>query len=598
MTEYLHPSVASKITDNSFVFQTAQGATALFQAFRSAKGEDNVLKLQTTPEEFLFNYGTPNLSKYGQGGYNVLEWLKAGGMAYTMRVLPTNATFAAVGLSIVIGTGADVIYAAPVLNTTHAFTSVNAAKTFLANESVTEAKSEIPLAVFYPKGRGAAYNDLGVNISIKDNLDNTYAFRTYDFEVTAKDALGQPVVVEGPFTIAFDPEAVNLNRESVYFVNVINKYSKFMRVVARETAFDEITEELITRGGFTLGEDESPSNLDILYGTTAANRKGDQDGIEWFTADSLVASIPSELTGSVFLDPTTATTLINGSDGTWTEGNSEESLLVKAYTGILDPSVTDKLAYEIDVLLDANNPLPVKEAMHQLASVIRQDCVALLDVGFQADAVQTLAARSNDITMSSFYTSIFAHDMNVYDAYNGLDIKVTTPYILAGRIPTIDVAYGIQYPFVGPRRGVISGVSNINFIPNPTWKEQLYKAQINYIEKDPRKTNFASQLTSQVQNSALSDISNVRALLRIRREVEKMMADYRMEFNDATTYDSMNYDLSNYLQRWVANRTCKTISGTVYASDYDRQQKKVNVKIELVFTGLIERVFIDIIVNR
>lgn len=77
-----------------------------------------------------------------------------------------------------------------------------------------------------------------------------------------------------------------------------------------------------------------------------------------------------------------------------------------------------------------------------------------------------------------------------------------------------------------------------------------------------------------------------------------MMADYRMEFNDSTTHDSMNYDLNNYLQGWVANRCCKTISGTVYASDYDRQQKLVRVKIEMVFAGIIERVAIEIVINR
>ena len=50
--------------------------------------------------------------------------------------------------------------------------------------------------------------------------------------------------------------------------------------------------------------------------------------------------------------------------------------------------------------------------------------------------------------------------------------------------------------------------------------------------------------------------------------------------------------------KWVANRTCKSISGSVYASDYDRQQKIARVKVEMIFTGLIERIFIDFIVNR
>jgi hypothetical protein len=36
----------------------------------------------------------------------------------------------------------------------------------------------------------------------------------------------------------------------------------------------------------------------------------------------------------------------------------------------------------------------------------------------------------------------------------------------------------------------------------------------------------------------------------------------------------------------------------VYASKYDRQQRVVRVKVDVVFTGLIERVMIDLVVNR
>ena len=186
----------------------------------------------------------------------------------------------------------------------------------------------------------------------------------------------------------------------------------------------------------------------------------------------------------------------------------------------------------------------------------------------------------------------------MFDQYTGQNIKVTMTYFLASKIPVIDEQYGIQWSFSGPRRGVISGFEEINFFPNEMWKESLYKKQINYVEKDPKRINFGTQLTAQTVNSALSNINNVRALMRIKRDVEAMMDEYRDEFNDAITHESMSYNLNNYLQKWVANRTCKNISGKVYASDYDRQQKIARVKVEMVFTGLIERIFIDFVVNR
>ena len=71
-----------------------------------------------------------------------------------------------------------------------------------------------------------------------------------------------------------------------------------------------------------------------------------------------------------------------------------------------------------------------------------------------------------------------------------------------------------------------------------------------------------------------------------------------MEFNDSTTHDSMSYDVNSLLQKWVANRACSSISATVSASDYDRQNKLARINISLVFTGIMERIAISITVNR
>lgn len=600
MADYLHPSVSTKITDNSFVFQTAIGNTALFQCIISEKGEDGVLRMITSVEEFIFKYGEPNLAKYGQGAYNILQWLQSGGVVYVLRVLPTTATLAVNGIGLVATTEAGkvqlVVKNYNGAELTEKFTQVGGMDSFLTTEKGTvTGTSTFPLGLVYPYGRGLGYNGIGVRITLRDDMDNTYAFRTYNFEVTAKDALGSDVSVDGPFMVSFDPLAKNKSRESVYWAAVVNKYSKYIKVRDVRTAFDEVTEYLVD--ALPEGTEVNPTTIDILFGQVR-----DQDATDlyknwnWVNKSNAVPS-PALPLAKLF-DPSKPLYITGGTDGTWTAGDTEEALLVKAYTGVTDSSVLDKLANEFDILLDANYPASVKDAMADLATEIRGDCMAILDLGFQANESQTIAFRKEHVGVSSRNVAIFAHDMEIYDAYNGENVKVTTPYILASRIPTIDDQYGLQWPFVGPRRGVISGFENINFIPNEIWKEQLYKAQINYIEKDPKKVNLATQLTSQVQNSALSDINNVRALLRIKREVEKMMADYRMEFNDAVTYDSMNYDLNNYLQTWVANRACKTISGSVYASDYDRQQKLARVKIELIFTGIIERVAIEIVINR
>lgn len=599
MTEFLHPSVSSKVTDNSFVFTTATGTTALFQCILAEKGEDNVLRMMTSPDEFLFKYGTPNLSKYGQASYNVLEWLKNGGVAYVLRVLPTTATYAVTGLALSLAKDVTKSQVAVRNYAGQQFTQLGGMDNFLTTETnTTGSVQSIPLGIIYPTGRGAGYNGLGARISLRDDLDGTYNFRTYNFETTAKDSLGADVTVEGPFLVSFDPAAKNKSRESVYWATVVNKYSSYLRIRDNRKAFDAASDAIAE---FIGDEDLNPGVIDILFGrvrdTDATDLYGTVSWVNSVNANTAIPALASILPASFFV-PNSPAYLSGGTDGAWTGGDAEDALLVKAYSGITDPTVLDKLANEFDILLDANYAPSVKDAIADLASSIRGDCLALLDLSFQANETQTIAFRKDSVGVSHRNVAIFAHHMDIYDAYNGENVTVTTPYLLASKIPTVDDQYGLHWTFVGPRRGVISGYENLNFIPNDIWKEQLYKAQINYIEKDPKKVNLASQLTSQTQSSALSDINNVRALLRIEREVRKMMADYRMEFNDSTTYDSMNYDLVNYLQTWVANRACITATGSVYASDYDRQQKLARVKIELVFTGIIERVAIDIIINR
>lgn len=598
--QYLHPSVETKIVDNSFVYTTADGVSTLFQPIVSSKGPDNKLTLVTTVEEFVAIFGEPNVSKYGQAGYNVIEWLKSGGIAYVLRVLPTTATYAATGIALELAgkDGSKKEVAVRSLNAIKGTFTSKGAITSKLNELVKTSPGSnftIPLGVIIPKGRGEAYNTLGVRFTLRDDLDDTYSFRTYNIYVTDLDALGNPVEVEGPFIVSMDPEGVSKSRESLYWANVLNKYSTLVEVVDYRKGFEQAAEYL------TDGTEVNPASIDLLFGRMLTTEQAEALGsITWRTPANKdeVGVINVENAELPLMDVNETSRLQNGTSGEWTGGDTEESLLVKAFTGLIDSTLLDKTAIEIDVMLDANYPLSVKNAMNSLATSLRGDCIAIDDVGFQANEQQTLAFRKDNLTISHHNVAIFAHDMVVYDPYNGQNIKVTSPYVLAGKIPTNDREFGIQYTFVGPRRGTVSGVENINFFPNPTWKEALYKAKVNYIERDPRKINFASQATSQVQNSALSDINNVRVLLKIRREVEKMMADYRMEFNDSGTHASMSYDLNQYLSGWVNNRACSVATGSVSASDYDRQQRIARVNIQLQFTGILERIAVSIVINR
>ena len=294
--------------------------------------------------------------------------------------------------------------------------------------------------------------------------------------------------------------------------------------------------------------------------------------------------------------------LLYGTDGSIENASykdkSVEKLIIAGYTGSIDPSLTDKDKWPIDLILDANYSADVKNAIATLCTEYRDDFMGILDTELQSSPEAAINYRKNSINYNNFRLAIFTQDFVISDTqYTGNVIQVTPTYFLASKIPANDNANGIHWNFVGPRRGVVSGYKAVSFLPNPQWRERLYNAQINYVQEDQTSTRFNSQLTSQHNVSALSNISCVRTLLRIQRDVEDLMKNYQFEFNDDVTITNAQVALNSYLNQWLSNRACDTITGTVYASDYDRQQKLVRVKIELTFNSIIERIAIDLIVN-
>jgi hypothetical protein len=274
-----------------------------------------------------------------------------------------------------------------------------------------------------------------------------------------------------------------------------------------------------------------------------------------------------------------------------------KDLLIKAYTGMIDPDLTNEKLFPIDLVIDANYDKNVKDAIVDLVSQIRRDFPAILDTGFTANVEQAIDYRENKLMTDTFFASIFTQDVTVYDEYTGRDIRVTSPYFLAGKIPTHDDSFGVQYPFVGPKRGGISGYESISWIPNTTEKERLYKRQVNYIEKDTVQTRFNSQLTAQTFNSALSNINNVRVLLKMQRTAKAIADKYQFEFFEELI-PALQSELNDNLSKWVANGACRTVTPTVYASEYDRNQKKAKVKIEVQFSRLAERFVINFVVDK
>jgi hypothetical protein len=291
---------------------------------------------------------------------------------------------------------------------------------------------------------------------------------------------------------------------------------------------------------------------------------------------------------------------LNGSDGDLSEDNSylrnntTQQLLSQGYQGLIDSTITSRKIVPFQFILDANYSVDVKNSIVTLVRDIRKDIFFYADSGLLASPEDAINWRSSSFNVSSQFLGIYTQDFVVYDEFNGKDIKVTPTYFLASKVPQNAYDNGIQYPLAGNRRGTIDGYKAISYVPNETYKELFYNRQLNYVESDPKRTRFGSQLTADLKRTPLSDINNVLTALDIKRNVEDMAEDYQFEFEDDETIRTFQYNINDYLNKYITNRSCEEISATVYASEYDKQQHILRVMIKVKFRNVIERIVISI----
>jgi len=279
----------------------------------------------------------------------------------------------------------------------------------------------------------------------------------------------------------------------------------------------------------------------------------------------------------------------------------QDGLIDNYYQAVIaneDDYLRNNLLLPVDVILDAGYSETLKETLQDF-SLIRPDITIFLDNYTIVGDVPTVI----DVVDSSF-VSLTQENIALYGQYCTVDNPITTAttsatvtptYFLASLIPSNDKIYGIQWPTAGLTRGILSKVKSVYPALSPSQKEIYYDKRVNYVEKDSRGYFFMSQLTSSEESTALSYVNNIRVINRIERDIELLGRRFLFEFNDATTLKEMKSQLDIYITEWIQNRTLNYAEVTVSADDlYDNI---VNVGLEIKFTGTIEVISIDIVIE-
>jgi phage tail sheath protein FI len=168
-------------------------------------------------------------------------------------------------------------------------------------------------------------------------------------------------------------------------------------------------------------------------------------------------------------------------------------------------------------------------------------------------------ARQNDTNVGYYYPHATAANLDgviVFVAASGVALK-TFAYS--------DNLTNVWYPPAGPRRGVITGLTDIGYVTGTLGTATTFvSAPLNQGQRDILYQDFANinpitylpgrgflvygQKTSPSAASALDRINVARLLLKIKRDIRKASISFLFELNNRITQDSIAQMITNYLQ--------------------------------------------------
>lgn len=650
---YTHPHVHVSVESVESTPVLSAGKTSLFVAFVGDKGEDRVLKRFSSPEEFLAEYfdnSKIDITRHGQAALNAWSWLQNGevwALAVTNDDTTTNGGLNAAAYAnsiygigfkkttddVVVSelqadgvTSVDVTYKAIEVKTrVRSIASKDATtldkllgKQTLVNsitnpfvvdpdfvyESFEQGATPdadgfywFDFAAAYYKGRTEFGNKLGLRLSEVTNMKYSFPDNViYSFDVVQKNTATDDVLRS--YYVSINPEARNSGGETVYLTDIFNQYEQDVRVFGN-SRFVEKVEEF-------MGAGFNASKMSVVSPKSWEESGKDEFKKAGYVVQTLVTaadgttSVVSDRYNTFYASTdhsfTTPKYLKNGTRGVLSR-QIVDRLLENAYTGTTNNLILDTDLIDIDVLLDANESVSVKAAMETLAQN-RGDCICLGDFNFTRSYRECEVKRKSLNTANTEHVAYFAQDLIIKDPFYSRQIRVTSTYALAGKVAKNDVDYGISKNFVGPTRGVLSmNPDNVSWLPNDTQRETLYLNQINYILYDG-SLYFDTQLTSRKDNTALSNISVTRALLRMKRLAKRAARSVKHEYFNEDVFGKISSDINFALDTFMKDGSTEELSISVYASKYDRVQKIVRVKISIKFTDIIERIAIAFSVKR
>jgi len=173
----------------------------------------------------------------------------------------------------------------------------------------------------------------------------------------------------------------------------------------------------------------------------------------------------------------------------------------------------------------------------------RKDCVVVtspartdvVNVTSEATATTNITTTTNTFTRSSF-SIVAGNYLKMYDKFNDQFIQIPASSSVAGLMAETDRVAASWFSPAGTRRGKLLGVTAVDYNPNKTRRDTLYKAGVNPIINMPGQGIILfGDKTHENRPSAFDRINVRRLFLTLERAIERAAKNVLFEFNDEFT---------------------------------------------------------------
>lgn len=630
LPEHLYMHTETNINDNTIRTYTNEttGFVKMLAVFMSPEGrDDQIVTIDGGLTPFTNEFGDGPMSVYGQAFLNAKASADAGVTLQCLRITSDTAYYANRHIfiryrvvpavmdgedpaTVVTPAKMEVMF---VPKTTSQLRNLSdLVRTAPAAETnLEDGWKEMRFMSVAALGRGVYGNNYKLRITNNFRVDKTSNYKNYYatlFKNTSQvwqqvvciypDAMvGQkPYYLE---TVVNDP-----NTGSTRFTIDINEavlstiYNEYKSQVDPETKLTELTFDPI------LGIDQTVKAVDGI-GSSIKNFEIVDDA-ELHTINF------TAITGFAF---------DGGSDGDFAIGAADTNerntkineAYAKAFSGETCRDILSRFRCPFDYTLDAGfDTTTVKSAIAKLSATRKEDFITYFDLGTDIPTLSSPYEMSEDLDKfaNDWPYSIDAYYGQIRDPYNRKVVTVTSTYNLAINLPKLWKEHnGKHIPYAGSYGLIDTYIKNsvypvydesVDSVHLDNLKDQhINYAQINakgQVIRANQDTRYP-ELGSAITVSNLTELNNCHIILDIKKDAEKIAADFMYKFNESSDLVTFNYRLDALTSKYAAAQV-KSISAQLGRTDEEAELGIIHVNITVVHKSIVKIVKIDIDVNR